>query len=195
MRDLFALAQISGRIVPAGRRVPGGSNSAEYRIYRGMLQRCYNPKAHAYRYYGRRGIIVCDEWRHSFDAFLRDMGNRPGPEFTIERLDVDGNYDPDNCIWLPLDQQAQNTRKTRMAANLAASVMTPREEIRRTFKTFRGSIRKFAAHVGCGENYVSNVLAGKIRSGRILLAAELYAAELKERVGARTVFQQEQRNA
>lgn len=75
-----------------------------------MRRRCNNPKNKGYSNYGGRGIIVCQQW-NDFDTFLRDMGYRP-PGLTIERIDVNGNYDPFNCTWIPKNEQPRNTRKS-----------------------------------------------------------------------------------
>ena len=90
-------------------RKHGGAYSAEYEIWRGMLQRCKNPKAHAYSSYGGRGITVCDAWL-DFAAFIADMGCRPSPQMSIDRRDNDGPYAPWNCYWATHMQQNNNTR-------------------------------------------------------------------------------------
>ena len=79
--------------------------------FRMTLQRCYNPNSADYRFYGGRGIGVCDRWRESFDNFLADMGVRPDG-MTLERKEVDGDYTPDNCIWATRKQQSSNRRLT-----------------------------------------------------------------------------------
>lgn len=77
-----------------------------------MRARCYNPKSDSYRLYGQRGIGVCERWRDSFAAFLADMGERPDG-MTLDRVDSDADYSPENCRWAtPLDQ-ARNKRRTR----------------------------------------------------------------------------------
>jgi hypothetical protein len=73
-----------------------------------MLTRCRNPKGARWKHYGGRGITVCARWE-TFANFLADMGERP-PGHTIERLDVNGNYEPSNCTWLPAMLQADNRR-------------------------------------------------------------------------------------
>ena len=60
--------------------------------------------------YGGRGIAVCDEWRDSFESFYRDMGDRPSPKHSIERMDVDGGYSKDNCRWATAVEQGRNRR-------------------------------------------------------------------------------------
>lgn len=84
----------------------------EYRSWSGLKRRCLDPNSTPYKYYGGRGITVCDRWRDSFVNFLEDMGECP-PEHSIERKDVNGNYEPENCIWIPRKLQSKNTRFNR----------------------------------------------------------------------------------
>jgi hypothetical protein len=71
------------------------TESTEYRIWSGMINRCENESEPAYEDYGGRGIRVCERWRDSFEAFLEDMGRRP-EDMTIDRVNNDGNYEPGN---------------------------------------------------------------------------------------------------
>ena len=83
----------------------------EYNIWAGMLARCRNPNTASYESYGGRGISVCDKWQNDFAEFYRDMGPRPSPKHSIDRIDSDGNYEPGNCRWATPDIQALNRRK------------------------------------------------------------------------------------
>ena len=77
-----------------------------------MKARCYRRGHDHFRHYGGRGIEVCDRWRLSFQNFLADMGSRPGPEYSIDRIDNDGDYEPGNCRWALDAQQRVNQRRT-----------------------------------------------------------------------------------
>lgn len=90
-----------------------GKTSKEYHTWSGMKKRCYNPKEPAYRNYGGRGIEVCPEWKDSFETFLVDMGPAPGSEYSIDRINNDGNYEPSNCRWATRGEQNVNKRTTR----------------------------------------------------------------------------------
>lgn len=81
-----------------------------YQVWNDIMQRCYNPKSQRYSSYGARGIMVCYSWL-SFREFLADMGERPDG-FSIDRKDVNLDYTPENCRWIPLKLQAQNRRTT-----------------------------------------------------------------------------------
>jgi len=79
----------------------------EYRIWKAMKARCYSP-SQTKGYYKAHGIEVCDRWKNSFENFLADMGRIPGDDYSIERIDVYGNYSPENCKWIPQRDQSKN---------------------------------------------------------------------------------------
>lgn len=84
-----------------------------WRIWTGMKTRCYNKNDKAYKNYGGRGIAICDEWKEDLTAFSDwAMKNGYRDDLTIERIDVDGNYSPENCKWITLAEQEQNRRNT-----------------------------------------------------------------------------------
>ena len=87
-----------------------GRTTPEYRTWQRAANRCHNPNSEDFRDYGGRGIRVCDEWRNDFAAFLADMGPRPSPRHSIDRINVDGNYEPGNCRWATPTTQARNRR-------------------------------------------------------------------------------------
>lgn len=88
------------------------SNTRTYHIWENMKQRCNNPKANGYSYYGGRGIALCKRW-HSFDNFLADMGEVPMGDYSIDRIYTNGNYTPENCRWSDRRAQSINTRKRK----------------------------------------------------------------------------------
>ena len=85
-----------------------------YQSWHGMIQRCVNPRSTGYRYYGGRGITVCPRWRESFAAFLEDVGERPSRGHSIDRIDVNGHYEPANCRWATAVTQMRNTSRNRL---------------------------------------------------------------------------------
>lgn len=104
--------------VSAGRRKAGLntqhglSQTKEYDIWRGMIRRCHDSKNAAFANYGARGIFVCDRWRRSFTAFVKDMGQRP-EGCSLDRIDNNRGYELSNCRWASRREQNKNTRKNR----------------------------------------------------------------------------------
>ncbi len=111
----------------------------DYPVWANMLKRC-NPdgdrESDEYKNYAGRGITVCERWRSSFAAFLEDMGPRPGPEYSIDRKDNSGNYEPGNCRWATDSEQMNNTRRNR----------------RLTFMGETLTLREWAKRIGVGDS-------------------------------------------
>jgi len=123
----------------AGKRVA----TPEYRSWQMMKNRCENPQARDYAYYGGRGICVCKKWSSSFQAFLSDVGRKPAPEYTLERRNTDRGYSPSNCYWATRETQSRNrryatTRQWELAAKLGVSVATAKHYLWAVRREIRG---------------------------------------------------------
>lgn len=83
---------------------------SEYASWASMKQRCLNPRCKAYKNYGGRGVSICERWM-KFENFLADMGRKPTPQHSMERIINNGNYEPSNCKWATKSEQVNNTRR------------------------------------------------------------------------------------
>lgn len=95
------------------RRTHGATGTPEFGAWQSMIRRCELPSQQNWHNYGGRGITVCKRWRHSFEAFLADVGYKPTPKHSIDRIDVNGNYEPGNVRWATASEQARNQRPRR----------------------------------------------------------------------------------
>lgn len=93
-------------------RTHGRSRTPEHAVWAAMIQRCRNPNSPNRHNYGARGITVCERWG-DFANFLEDMGLRPAPDMTLDRIDNDKGYSPENCRWVSKKGNARNTRRNR----------------------------------------------------------------------------------
>jgi hypothetical protein len=99
-----------------------GSISPEYKSYFAMKNRCYNQNATQYKNWGGRGIKVCDRWLSSFENFLEDMGKKPSAKHSLDRINNNGNYEPNNCRWATNLEQNENKRNNKLILNLETGV-------------------------------------------------------------------------
>ena len=96
----------------------GFHKTTEYRSWQHMKARCNNPNNHNYKYYGGRGIEVYEKWKTSFNTFIIDMGFKPSKDYSLDRIDTNGNYEPSNCKWSSKKEQAINRRTTKNYKNV-----------------------------------------------------------------------------
>lgn len=96
------------------RTIHGMVYTPEYKIWSGVLERCLNRNSTGFHSYGGRGITVCERWIASFEMFLSDVGKRPSPDHSLDRINNDGNYEPDNVRWATAKEQGRNRRFNRI---------------------------------------------------------------------------------
>lgn len=99
-----------------------------YKAWYHAKARCNNPKDAKFKAYGGRGIRMCPEWLNSFSTFLKDMGECP-PDLTLDRIDVNGNYEPSNCRWATWEVQNQNKRPRKKTLTFASPACSSIREL------------------------------------------------------------------
>lgn len=149
------------KLPPAGNKNKGAAHNRfrhgmtgtkTYKSWTGMIERCENPENKNYKNWGARGIRVCKEWRESFERFYDDMGERPDG-LTIERVDVNGDYEPKNCKWASRAEQTRNRRYCKLDADKAERI----REKRSNGMTFRQLSDEF----GISSSHAKRVCDGK----------------------------------
>jgi hypothetical protein len=134
--------------------MPSNKYKSEYWIWVQMKQRCYNPKATRYEFYGGKGITVCKRWIESFDAFILDMGQRPSKRHSIERRDNNGNYEPNNCYWATYEEQRKNQKNWKLSSAQA-------DIIRGIYKLGKCTQTDLAKIFGVTQAQISNIVRKK----------------------------------
>lgn len=125
--------------------IHGEHRSPEYKVWSAMIDRTTNPNHEYFHHYGGRGIAVCDRWKTSLALFIEDMGRRPSKGYSLDRIDNNGHYEPENCRWANWKEQQRNRRNNR-------------------YLTYNGETRcmsDWAEHLGIGKS----VLHARLRKG------------------------------
>jgi hypothetical protein len=113
-RSCGCLHRESAHINGKARKTHGQRYTPEYKIWGSLKTRCYNERSNTFQDYGAKGVTVCWRWMNSFENFLADMGRRPSPEHSIDRIDGTRGYEPGNCRWATDREQAQNRCTNRL---------------------------------------------------------------------------------
>lgn len=132
----------------------GMANTTEYRSWHSMKNRCYNPKNRDYYRYGGRGIKVCDRWKNSFVVFFENMGLKPFRGAKIDRINNDGNYEPENCCWATNTENLRHTSATKLTMKKA-------EEIRKRYRTGKFTQKVLGFIYGVSGNLIWYVVNNK----------------------------------
>ena len=133
----------------------GKRYSEEYRSWNMMKDRCYNPNNKSYKDYGGRGITVCDRWKDSFENFLEDMGPKPSSKHSIDRINNDKKYEPNNCKWATQTEQNRNKRHQR-----DAKLIDPEGQ---EYLIAGGLIHQFCKDTGLHSGCIFTMLNGKYK--------------------------------
>lgn len=136
-----------------GHSTRAGAGSRTYRIWKSMILRCEAKGNASYRYYGARGIGVCERWRHSFENFLADMGDRPDG-MSIDRADNDIGYEPGNCAWATTTTQNRHRISVKMTEESAAEA--------RSMYASGIAQAKIAERFGVSASLISMIVTGRI---------------------------------
>lgn len=149
------------------RHATGEGMSPTYQSWRAMRGRCHDPRNNAFRFYGGRGITICSRW-DDFSAFLADMGPRPLGA-SLDRIDFDGNYTPENCRWADVRTQARNSRHFRLADEQVAAI--------HRLIAIGGSHADIAQACGVSVGHIGNIARGHARKDVALASTD---ATMKE---------------
>lgn len=129
------------------------SNIPEYRTWSDMKTRCYNPNFNEYQHYGGRGIKVCDEWKDNFLAFYEYLGSKPSKEYSLDRIDPNGNYEPGNVKWS--NRRTQQLNKRNIVENPKAGIVEIQTKTKGTRWSPRVSIMNKIKSLGTYDTFES----------------------------------------
>lgn len=167
--DCGMLVDVASRDLIHSRRVahPGcpltPTNNPLYQTYAGMIDRCTNPKSPSWKNYGGRGITVCRSWLQHFNNFLQDMGDKPQGDYSLDRINVNGPYSPENCRWADSSTQGQNTRKAESILSYDQFIyifLTPatNEQLASDYNIAPGTVKNIKCLDGPYKDYVLKAL-------------------------------------
>lgn len=142
--------------------VHGGSFHPLYDIWSGIIGRCENPNCENFRIYGALGVTVCARWKNDFWAFVADIGERPSPKHSVDRINTFGNYEPSNCRWAT-NQQQSNNRRYNVRVSRGGVTMTAAQWARH-FGITQTSLWKRASKAGGDYEMALDFYAQKSRS-------------------------------
>lgn len=149
-----------------------GTLRAERVAWSGLRRRCLDSKHARYSDYGGRGITVCARWS-SFDAFVADLGPRPSPNHSLDRIDNDGNYTPNNCRWATRQEQSRNRREQKKSLAAQAKCLAfIKDFFAETLQS--PSYEQMAAHLGTSKGRVHRIVALLERRGAVRRRALRY---------------------
>ncbi len=152
---------------PVGRDIEhhGLSDIPEYGIWANIKNRCYSKNYHSFQNYGGRGIKICNRWKNSFIAFFKDMGQRPFPKATIDRINNDGNYELANCRWTTNAENCRNKSNNKLTVSKAAM-------IRLLYCKPNISQRDLAKAYNVSQNLIHNIIHNKRWATTTMLRAK-----------------------
>ncbi len=133
----------------------GMKNTPEYIAWASMIRRCYNPNIKDFKYWGGKGITVCDRWKNSFLAFCEDMGDKPFKNAHLDRINGCGNYEPSNCRWVTQTQNNRNKKDVKL--NMAKILV-----IRTLIKNGNLKIKEIAQQYGVHADTIRLIRRNKI---------------------------------
>jgi len=143
----------------------GKTGTPEHNAWAEMIRRCFDPRRKCYEYYGGRGITVCNRWIENFENFYADMGPKPTPKHSIDRIDVNGNYEPSNCRWATPQEQSTNQRQRKDSIFKRLNQEVANKDVSRTreilVRMLRTNVQNLSRDTGLSLPTCYRILSGK----------------------------------